>query len=77
MSNEAYRMSLVGMKTIDLSQLIIETSRLIDKHKEMKVATKHSDTNEYLFHHREMKRYKQLITIQRDELRSRQMKTWD
>lgn len=77
MSNEAYRMSLIAMTTIDLSQLIIDTKRGIDKHKAQKVETKHKDTELYLYHHREMRRLKQLITIQKDELLSRQMRLFD
>lgn len=75
--SEAYRMSLIKLPTIELTQLILETKREIDKHKEKKVETKHNDTDRYLFHHRELKRLGRLMRIQKDELQSRQMKLWD
>ena len=77
MSNETYRMQLIAMKTIELSDLIIKTNRQIDHHKEMKKATKHSDKVEYNHHHHELKRLNKLIAIQKEELMSRQMRLFD
>ena len=77
MPNEVYRMQLIAMKTIELSDLLIKSRIEIVRKKDARKLVKHSNKDEYKRLGAEIRRANKMVEMQKTELLSRQMRLFD
>ncbi len=74
MSNETYRMYLIGLPTIELIELIHKTNATIKRYEDCKEIEKHRNKEQYKTFNNLSREAEKKLAIQKVELQSRQMK---